>query len=581
MKPLVVALLLAFSGTLAGRTLPGSTAPADSAIQAILPVVSTASISGYIQGLENFTTRHWSNGNRDTVSSWIRSSLLATGLTDVRFDSFAYSGTTQRNVVATMPGNLHPEMVIVIGGHYDSQASDAAHAYGADDNASGTAAVIEMARVLQAVQYQPSVTLKFVAFAAEEAGLLGSAAYAAKCRAQGMDIRLMMNFDMIGHRDTLQGDRDLYVVTYAGSEPFSNLFAALSTDYTGLTPIFTSAYRSSSDSYSFYQYGYDTFFTIERDFSPFYHTPNDRLVYLDIPYAREVIQAGLATLLQLDRVPPRPQLLSVRDCGNGSSLAVSVPADALPDRSFYAIFVGSSPGSYDMTFSSTSPSFTVLGLTEGKQYFVGVSIVDELGLESPVIETSAVPRSVPLPPAQFTVIASSPPTVTFSWHRNDEMDLAGYRLYRMFVADTGFTLVKTIPQTDTLATDTLTRPCLYVLKAIDTTGLVSAPSETVQVAPLAVEGDHHQLPRSFVLEQNYPNPFNPATTIRFSLPHRETVRLRIFDLLGREIALLINGVREAGITTIMWNPSGASGGVYYYQLETPSGAITRSMMLAK
>jgi hypothetical protein len=581
MKPLIFTLLLLFGG--AATVLPHQAGNSrDSTIEALVLNVNTMSIASTIQGLEHFTTRHWSYPNRDTVSSWIRSEFLALGLTDVRFDSFACNGTVQRNVVATMSGALHPELVIVIGAHYDSQSSDAAHAPGADDNASGTAAVLEIARVLQSVQFRPNVTLKFVAFAAEEAGLLGSAAYASECRTDGMEIKLMMNFDMIGYRDSLQADRDLYVVTYPGSERFSNLFAALSSAYTTLTPIFTSNYRSGSDSYSFYQYGYDAFFAIERDFNPFYHSPNDRFVYLDMAYAREVIESGLATLLLLDRVPPPPQALWLRDCGNGHSLSATVPADSLADRAGYAFYVGPSSGGTTMRFSGDSPSFTLLGLSGGTEYTVGVSLLDEMGMESPLIEATAVPRSVPLPPTGFNAVTAVPYSrVAFSWRRNDEMDLAGYRLERMFAADTGFTVVKAVPQPDTSVTDTIVEACLYRLRAIDSTGLVSAPSETLSVSPFVAVRDNRTLPGAFSLEQNFPNPFNPITTITFSLPHREAVRLTIFDLLGREIARLVDGVRGAGTSSVVWNSANLSGGVYYYRLQSASGVFTKSMILSK
>ncbi|MBF8293658.1 MAG: Por secretion system C-terminal sorting protein [Bacteroidetes bacterium] len=71
----------------------------------------------------------------------------------------------------------------------------------------------------------------------------------------------------------------------------------------------------------------------------------------------------------------------------------------------------------------------------------------------------------------------------------------------------------------------------------------------------------------FALEQNYPNPFNPSTEISFQLPVRSLVTLKIFDVLGREIATLINGEKSAGSHTIEWNAASMSSGVYFYQLR--------------
>ena len=80
------------------------------------------------------------------------------------------------------------------------------------------------------------------------------------------------------------------------------------------------------------------------------------------------------------------------------------------------------------------------------------------------------------------------------------------------------------------------------------------------------------LPREFALQQNYPNPFNPTTTIQFALPMQATVTLKIYDLVGREIVTLVEGVQPAGYHEVNWNSSNAAGltlasGVYFYRLE--------------
>ena len=72
-----------------------------------------------------------------------------------------------------------------------------------------------------------------------------------------------------------------------------------------------------------------------------------------------------------------------------------------------------------------------------------------------------------------------------------------------------------------------------------------------------------ELPESFVLEQNYPNPFNPTTTIRFGLPSQSQVSLIILDVLGREVAELVDGMKEAGQYSVEWNATGVASGVYF------------------
>ena len=271
-----------------------SRSPGDT-IRTVIAVVSADSLESTVRGLEAFGTRYFSNANHRSVAAWIRDRMLAAGLRSVELDSFTQGKYPQMNVVGTIPGSVQgPE--IVVGGHFDSYSFDVLRAPGADDNASGTAAVIEMARAMTASGYTPRSTVRFVAFAAEEVGLRGGWDYANKAKAANRDIRAMLNFDMIGHRLAAQPDRDYYVVWYAGGESLARIDSSVARTYTTLTPVMTTSYRTGSDSYCFAEQGYRAVFHIERDFSPFYHTPNDLADTLDFDYAAEIARVGLATL---------------------------------------------------------------------------------------------------------------------------------------------------------------------------------------------------------------------------------------------------------------------------------------------
>ncbi|MBI4547593.1 MAG: T9SS type A sorting domain-containing protein [Ignavibacteriae bacterium] len=89
------------------------------------------------------------------------------------------------------------------------------------------------------------------------------------------------------------------------------------------------------------------------------------------------------------------------------------------------------------------------------------------------------------------------------------------------------------------------------------------------------------LPEQFALEQNYPNPFNPATVIRYSLPVNSFVTLQVYNVLGQEVATLVNEKREAGRYEVRWNASGLPSGVYYYRLRTPTFSKVHKMMLLR
>jgi hypothetical protein len=84
-----------------------------------------------------------------------------------------------------------------------------------------------------------------------------------------------------------------------------------------------------------------------------------------------------------------------------------------------------------------------------------------------------------------------------------------------------------------------------------------------------------------VLEQNYPNPFNPTTSIAFTLKEAGLVRLSVFDVLGREVAVLMNGNQAAGSYNVSFNASALPTGVYLYRLEAGSFSAVRKLVLLK
>ncbi len=83
------------------------------------------------------------------------------------------------------------------------------------------------------------------------------------------------------------------------------------------------------------------------------------------------------------------------------------------------------------------------------------------------------------------------------------------------------------------------------------------------------------------LEQNYPNPFNPGTTIRFSLVDPQFTILKVYDLLGREVAVLLHEKKEPGNYTVTWDAGGIAGGVYFYRLSAGASVFTRKMTYVK
>lgn len=96
-----------------------------------------------------------------------------------------------------------------------------------------------------------------------------------------------------------------------------------------------------------------------------------------------------------------------------------------------------------------------------------------------------------------------------------------------------------------------------------------------------VDNPEIEMPTTFVLGQNYPNPFNPTTNIKYQIAEHGFVSLKIYDVLGNEIASLVNKENPAGIYEVEWNASGFSSGIYFYQLKTGNFVETRKMVLIK
>jgi hypothetical protein len=98
---------------------------------------------------------------------------------------------------------------------------------------------------------------------------------------------------------------------------------------------------------------------------------------------------------------------------------------------------------------------------------------------------------------------------------------------------------------------------------------------------LSVQPIGGTLPEAYALEQNYPNPFNPSTTISFSLPHAGQVSLKVFNMLGQEVATLVDGNHTAGTYQVQFNATGLSSGVYFYKLTSGDFSQVKKMTLVK
>jgi hypothetical protein len=107
-----------------------------------------------------------------------------------------------------------------------------------------------------------------------------------------------------------------------------------------------------------------------------------------------------------------------------------------------------------------------------------------------------------------------------------------------------------------------------------------AYSYSVKANITSVAGEK-TIPSEFIVEQNYPNPFNPSTVIRYQLKSSEFVTLKVFDILGKEVEILVNERQTSGLHEIKFNAANLSSGIYFYQLNANGSVLTKKAVLLK
>jgi hypothetical protein len=288
---------------------------ADPRIQSLVAWVSPDRLAADIQDLESFQTRYATTGNARAAAETIFRRFAEAGVA-VHTEEFVSGGVTVSNVIATIPGRVSPNQVVIVGAHYDSFARAAflTTAPGADDNASGTAGVMELARILAGRAFD--FTIRLVAFAAEETGLNGSRDYAVRARQRGEQVVGMLDLDMIAFVDRAPEDVD--VTANPASTWLVDHYASLAAAYTGL-PVrkIVDASSRSSDHAPFWDQGYSAVEIIEDVplANPYYHTTEDRFGTLNMGFAADVVRTTLAvatTLAQPVNSPAPPAMVRMR-----------------------------------------------------------------------------------------------------------------------------------------------------------------------------------------------------------------------------------------------------------------------------
>jgi hypothetical protein len=283
------------------------------AIAAMVGAVNADTLRATLQEMQNWGSRFLMNDNKKEIATSLVNKFLSYGYTDVKLDSFyliiynwgGYSDSSwQYNIVCTQTGSSAPEEIYVVGGHWDSYCSPDPfnNAPGVDDNGTAVAATLEIARVMKLFNYQPEATIQFTLFAAEELGLFGSRFASAVARFGGVDIRYMLNMDMVANNpDNLP---EVKVFRYLNFEWAGYCAADAVERYTDLSVVLPGdLMKSGSDSYPYWQQNFPSAYFEEYIFSPNWHLPSDTLGNCNVPYFTKVTGGALATLVEQQMLP--------------------------------------------------------------------------------------------------------------------------------------------------------------------------------------------------------------------------------------------------------------------------------------
>jgi hypothetical protein len=271
--------------------------------------INADSLRSFVTWLQTTGTRFALAGNHRDVAVKIKKRFTGMGYANCRLDSFTISKTYrniyyhqwQYNVIATLQGSVYPDSVCIIGAHYDNILSTGdpfSSGYGANDNASGVAAALEIARVMKKNKYSPANTIEFIAFGSEELGLFGSYTIADSLRQTSNNIKLMLNNDMIAYQPgTNQSDWKVNIADYDNSNTVRTEAELLCTKYTKLGFTNVNTYNKQTDSYPFFLKGFKALYFASVYIDPNYHTSNDIASNCNFYYCSEIVKLCCAILI--------------------------------------------------------------------------------------------------------------------------------------------------------------------------------------------------------------------------------------------------------------------------------------------
>lgn len=304
----------------------------NAAVASAIAKVSADNIKAHIQVLENYGTRHHTTAKAQTAVQDLKTKwqnlITASGRTDVSVRIENHVGTPMPSLVFTINGTTAPTDFIIVGAHMDSITNNTNNAPGADDDASGIATISEMIRVLLNINYKPAKTVEFMAFAAEEIGLVGSSEIAQDYALANKNVVSFVQFDMTNYKGST---KDVYLTTDPYNSNDLNLFLIELMEHYNKTGGHVFTYGNTicnygcSDHYSWAENGYEAAFPFEASFTqynPNIHTTSDKLSNMgnSATHAAKFAKLGLEFILET----AKGSILATSETANTSSVEIYV-----------------------------------------------------------------------------------------------------------------------------------------------------------------------------------------------------------------------------------------------------------------
>lgn len=252
----------------------------------------------YLENLTSFGPRYTTSEACEDSAEYIYNEFEKLGL-ETRFHEWSNDYLFGRNVEATLPGiNQDSDEIYVICAHYDTVEGSP----GADDDGSGVAAVMTAAKIMRFFNFNH--TIRFVAFSGEEQGLYGSGFYVQEAVENNDNIVAALNIDMIGFALSEEDESIIELYEDDESQWLADYTVDVSQEYNQYfnLEIMLSGYSWGSDHYRFWEAGYNAIFYAEYNFNDYYHSSEDVIENMNIPYATRTTKLIVATLAELTEV---------------------------------------------------------------------------------------------------------------------------------------------------------------------------------------------------------------------------------------------------------------------------------------